>query len=313
MYIYEDNDLFDTYQKKSPEITPRKRDIKPVPQPPQDKSFDVKTPDKISFLKPLGIDVKGIMFTGDSSTTQAVIKDSETNKENIYSTGDKIFDAHILKIFRNSIIVLRSNGQQETIYVTKSDAEKAINQIKNLDWKSSVSQEDNHTYTVFIDPFMKQVSDLGRFIELLDLTTVFRKGRGVGVRIGKNDKNSLAHALGLKKGDIIISIDDIFTTTTENRSRIFKHITNKKEDDTIRVDFVRDQNLQTYKYLLKKVDTEKKSTSLKDDTTDESTVSEKTIKSLEDRYALNVVSDKMKRREKKAMFSYGRQNSMLKS
>ena len=114
--IYED-DLFGTYVQEV--ATPEKaQDVPNFPTPPAPKMAQPLVWPKPQFLEPLSISLKGIIIIADDqSRNSAIIADKKTNRETTYRVGDTMDDAQLLKIFNNKVVFLRSNGQQEVIYL----------------------------------------------------------------------------------------------------------------------------------------------------------------------------------------------------
>ena len=161
-----------------------------------------------------------------------------------------IEDAQILKILSNRIIIIRSNGQQETLYLREEDAVCDFNKEAKSIPKSVIENNSNNKYTINIDEFIKRVRNLGEFINLLDLTTVYKQGKSFGCRIGKIDKDSLGFMLGLMVDDIIVKIDNYFIDDLANRIHVYDHITQKHVGDVIDVVLYRGQDVMTLQYGL---------------------------------------------------------------
>ena len=119
--IYE-NDLFGTYLKP---IKPREIEQIPsinIPAPPPPKEAKAKVPLPPKFLPRLGIELKGIVFNSNNAFSRAIIEDLKTKAERLLKIGDLVEDASLIYISRNKIIFIRSNGQQESLFVTEDDA-----------------------------------------------------------------------------------------------------------------------------------------------------------------------------------------------
>jgi hypothetical protein len=91
-------------------------------------------------------------------------------------------------------------------------------------------------------------------MDLLDLTTVYQKGKSVGVRIGKLAENSLGQALGFMTGDIVTKINNLSTADSANKLKIYQEVTSLKSGDTLTVTLVR--NHQEIVLTMKIVDFE---------------------------------------------------------
>lgn len=250
--IYE-NDLFNTYTKVAPEgyHSPQ---LEPLPEPPQ--PFTVKIPDipTPKFLEPLKVTLKGIIsISNDYTKNKAIISDTVTNKENLYKVGDFIEDAQLIKIFNRKIIFLRANGQQEVLYLREVDAQNDPMYLATGDWNGIAYKISDNNYIMSIKEFARRVKDLAQFIDLFDLTTTYKRGRSVGCRIGKSNEPLLVNQFGLDTNDIILSINDIPATNTQNRLKIYNTVLNLQDSDVIVVSLIRNQHPVTIHITLSEI------------------------------------------------------------
>jgi len=249
------NDLFGTYSPPLP--TPKEPDlVKPIPKPPVPKPIRVPVKTAPKFLEPLQIKLNGIIIGGEESKNIAIIEDTKTKQSKNYKMGDKVVDAQLIRILKNKIILVRSNGQQETVYISEHEAKKEQELISTVTWETTIKKNENGTYSVDPQQFVKRVGNLGNFIDMLHLTSVYHKGKSVGCRIGKSDPNSLAFALGLQNGDIITTINNIPITDTDNRFEVYNTIIKMDMGDKITVKIVRKNFSLSQEYILESLDQE---------------------------------------------------------
>lgn len=249
--IYE-QDLFDTYERP---VIPFEKIIDevvaPLPQPPKIIVPEVPLERAPTFFAPLDVVLKGVIFVKDDPVKCiAIIQSKKTKEEQNYLVGDLIEDAQIIKILSNRIIIIRSNGQQETLYLREEDAIADFN-IQAKSTPSAIVESIAHDkYKINIDEFVKQVHNLGEFINLFDITTVYKQGKNFGCRIGKIDKDSLATAMGFLTDDIIVKVDDCFVDDLNHRLMLYDRMMHKRVGDTIEVSFYRGQEVMTMLYGL---------------------------------------------------------------
>ena len=249
--IYGANDLFDTYAPISTLPKAIVPDIAPIPEAPQiiPLAIPVETP-KV-FIAPLPVVLKGVMYLHDRPEQSVAIVQFQDSKEELnYHTGQLINDAQILKIYPNRIMVVRANGQRETLYLREDDAGKdfARDTAKNIaDLKFAIK---NGAYQIPVETFTAQVKGLGQFIDLMHLTTAYKKGKSIGCRIGKADKDSLATKLGFMIEDIIQEVDNLPVTDIASRVLVFDHTLGKKIGDKIHVQIERAGSRTTLMYEL---------------------------------------------------------------
>lgn len=242
-YIYE-HDPFGTSSMPvaAPPKAPAAPLVAPVPFAPPAQPALASQPTIPSFLPPLAIALKGIVYAPYEHDHRAVIEDKKTAHEKLYKVGDTILDAEIIRIESNKVMFLRANGQQETAYVSSFEAQKdPVYQRAEGKYAALVPVRKLSDSEFAIDPhlFVVSVTNLAQFLDMLDITTVFEKGRSIGCRIGTLEPNSLGAHLGLRSGDIVTAINDISTGTTKERVAIYRQIIHMQEGGIVKVSVLR--------------------------------------------------------------------------
>jgi type II secretory pathway component PulC len=322
--IYE-SDLFKTMSVKTEPVLPEETE-QPVapPIPPQPKSFVKKPRTMPEFLPPLDVELKGIIYNSNSIYSRAIIMNRKTKVENLYKIGDSIEDAHLIFIGKNKAMFVRSNGQQETLFVSAEAAQKdplyAPAPVSN-----AVERIDEYNYLVNTKQFIKEIQNLAQFLDALDITTAFDRGQVVGCRVGKLLPKSIGSALGLHYGDVITNIDGIPATTTTNRVKIFKHITSIENNQQISVAILRGNNPINLSYILQS-ETPKKAipeavkilpagtplpTEMHHAMRNNKKATEVTEHLVNQAQSNNNVADMFRKNDQKAMLDYGGRNTLL--
>jgi type II secretion system protein C len=242
--IYE-HDLFDTYTPPREE-GPSPITIPPLPSPKPTDRQQPTPPKKPELLPPLTITLKGIMYSSDQIESIALIAD-ETGKEQSYALGEKIKDAQLIKIAQQSIVLLRSNGQQETIALRKD--EQWIGD-KDEKWDAIVKKEDDTSYVINIDSFTRKIPTVGDLLQQLSLATSYQKQKPIGVRIGAKQETDVVTVLGLKTGDVVTAINGIGVGLAEERIEAFATLEQAKKGDTINILLLRDKEEMQLSYTL---------------------------------------------------------------
>lgn len=247
--IYE-NDLFGTYVRPTPEqqlAQEEKFEIPPPPVPKQAEQYVAPAP---QFLPPLEITLKGVIYTTNERENRAIISDKQSGKEELFRVGDHVLDADLIKIAKNKVIFLRSNGQQEVVYLATSDAQKDRRFPRALQWDALVKKNDDGTLSVNPQAFRKEVKNLAHFVDMLDLTTAFDHGSSIGCKVGNITTKSLGTALGFERGDVVTTIQSIPTTTTKERVAIYKSVLEMTEGAEIVVEILRNNAPTTLRYKI---------------------------------------------------------------
>lgn len=248
------NDLFETYKQPVPKKEEQEIAKVSMPEPPTPQPVKVPLALPPKFLEPLQIVLKGIITISDESENIAIIQDNRNSLTKNYKIGDKIDDAQLIRIFSNKIVLIRSNGQQETLYVNQYDAELDQQIQSRANWSSVIQKKGSFDYIVDPQTFIQSIPNLAEFIDALNLITVYQKGRSIGCRIGILQPKTIGVALGLQTGDIIETINSIPATTTDSRFEIYQKLISMDLGDTIEVNLVRNQQEITITYTLQQLE-----------------------------------------------------------
>lgn len=302
--IYED-DLFDTYQKELvPEQNPDQ--ITAFPEAPRPLPIQVPDEPKPQFIEPLPITLKGIIVVlTDDTKNRAIIMDNRTNKEASYKVGDMIEDAQLIRIFSNKVILMRSNGQQEVLYLREKDAKLDPTYANTRNWEGIITQAAPYKYTINAQEFIERIASLGQFIDTLELTTAYKDGQSVAARITNAGPGTLGQALGLTKDDLIMSINGTPVGPTQNRLTIYKQIVENKTTNTITVTLVRNGQELTLEYSVQEVKQAHKQDIGKKPQTDQE-LSDSDKKKLEQKHSFAPSLGQIREREKMNMLQKGR-------
>lgn len=244
--IYQ-NDPFRTSMSapKQPEVP-----ILPVlPMPPQKQEVTMPAQEIVNFLPPLPLTLKGTIAMGSEAGCRAIIANTKTGAQDLYRVGDTVEDAEIIYIGSSKITLVRSNGQQETMFITKEDADQEVT-LKNPAWDTIVHKVDQFSYQ--IDPllFKKYIPNLAEFLDALDVVTAFDRGVSIGCQVGAIKPNSIGVYLGLEKNDIITRINNIPTTSTNQRVTIFNTIKELPVGSRITATVIRNSSEIVFTYEL---------------------------------------------------------------
>lgn len=312
--IYE-NDLFGTYRKEVPLLEPGA--LTPIPAPPMPKAVSIPPIPVPQFLDPLNITLKGIIvMINDDSKNRAIIADNKTNKETTYKIGQTIEDAQLIRILGNKIIFLRSNGQQEVLYLREKDAKRDPAYVHNKNWSDVIKKINDQIYYINPQEFIARIIDLGEFLDKFDLLSVYKQGKSIAAKIGTNADTSLTAALGLAVGDMILAINGIPAGTNADRTSIYNKIISMAPNDKITVKISRARQEMSFEYTLKEFRSKAKdlasgasATTVEKQMPYEDLRNEQ-IESLKQRHKLAPTIDEIREKERANMMRNGRSTSV---
>jgi type II secretory pathway component PulC len=308
--IYED-DLFGTYSKELPRIKQLESTI-PFPEPPAQQKIVIPAIIEPEFLDPLQVTLKGIIVvSSNDSKNRAMIQDNKTMQEGTYKVGDLIQDAQLIRIFKNKIIFLRLNGQQEVLYLREQDAKIDPAYSLSHEWDTVVKKTGPSNYLIDPKTFVEHVKNLTECIDLLNATTAYQQGKSLGLRIGNLSKSPFGNLIGLQNGDIVLSINNIPAQTTEERLAIYKNVTSLKPGNTITIKLLRKNRETEIVYTLEDFNAAEKEKGFPEETQTTFIPPQKNDTIKQQHYAFAPTVDKIKNADHHMMLQKGR--SLLQS
>lgn len=251
------NDLFGTHVEA--QMIEEKKEQKPevvVPLPPPPQPAALVQQQIPQFLPPLAVSVKGIMYSSHELDNRAIIADAKSRRESLYRLGDKILDAEIIYIGNNKVMFIRSNGQQETIFVTPEDAQNDPLYRQRKPGEAVARRISDNDYILYSDVFKQRLPTMAQFLDSFDITTAWEQGKILGVRIGKLGTDSVATSLGLQQADIVTAINGISLINTENRTRVFHVLAQADPGTVVDVTVLRAGQPVSYRYTLQEKEAE---------------------------------------------------------
>ena len=249
--IYE-NDLFNTYHKTYAPPTQPNYVESSLPQPPSAVAPDKPGPVEKKFLPPLKIKLRGVIALDDQSLNYIIASDEQTQEQRKYKVGDIVEDGLLIKIFPNKAIFIRSNGQQETLYLDIHDVEEdpLISQQKKY-WVNIIQHVKDTRYILDHEALIKCVKNISILFDLFNVTTLYNNGITKGLRIGSVNSQSLASHLGFESQDLVTACLGIPLTSLANQTKCYKELGTKKFDDSITINVERNGKTITLSYTLR--------------------------------------------------------------
>jgi len=205
-------------------------------------------------MPPLTLTLKGIAFSSEEEKSVSIIED-ETKKENVYHVGDKFKDAQVIRIAQNRITMLRVNGQHETVFLRKDDNE--LREEKKQTWDHVIRKIEDNYFEIDQKNFVKEIPNIGVLSEELSLITVYTKGNPTGIKIASLPQESLFSSMGLQRGDVIDSINNLKTSDKKNRVEIYDTLSKLKKENGENIELQVTRNSQPIQLTYKLVDLKK--------------------------------------------------------
>lgn len=239
--LYGPRDLFGLFVKpttptvktleipKAPQFT-----VPPMPQTPKNSS--------LKLAPPLSLLISGIIFSPERPDRSVAMISDDTNKETLYHLGDRIKDGMIIQISQDRLVILRSNGQQETFFLRKDVTLESLNGKGDGDASTEkvALETAENTYTLSKEIFSRRIQSLGDFLQEFDLMPLYAQGKIKGFTVGATEDDSCALDLGLKTNDMITKINDYDIAEIKNRVKIYEMLTQGEYAQPIVIKVIRD-------------------------------------------------------------------------
>ena len=225
----------------------------------QKDADEVKEAEKVAPLTALKLKLLGTMI-GNGILPFAIILDQRSRKQDLYTVGDKVGPAEILKIYRNKVILLHE-GQEEMLLAfedmedileanldtpqeSPSDRESPSSQIPTRIGKR-VGQ--NH-WVLERSEVEKVIENSSQLLTQLRIIPHFAKGKmdePDGFQVANIKARSLFDMMGLRNGDVIKSVN---RQAVDNPEKAFAAYQQFKKESQIEVVVLRGNREVTLRY-----------------------------------------------------------------
>ncbi|MBM3894689.1 hypothetical protein FJ366_03800 [Candidatus Dependentiae bacterium] len=240
--LYGPREIFGLFEKPT-EPAIKTLDIPAAPQfssptPPQAPKNNL-----VKLAPPLSISISGIIFSPKRIDKSVAMISDETNKEAMYHVGDKIKDGIIIKIGQERIVILRSNGQQETFFLRKNVTLESLGGKDEPDSNSlkfGVEKGENK-YEISKSLFCSKIQSVGDFLKEFDLSPIYKNNQISGFKICNTAQDSFAGSLGIKEGDVLTAIHEKPINDMKNRMSVYELFTNKDYPKEFTITLLRDK------------------------------------------------------------------------
>jgi type II secretory pathway component PulC len=168
-----------------------------------------------SVSEGLGLALSGTV-TGSPEVARAIIKDLKTGVLELYKVGQIVAGARIESIEENSIVLV-CDGQMTVLNLNIADSGRQLPSPQSPDETSKVAKTDlttnkAQTYAQYAEALLSDAVIKPHFV----------KGRGEGLQITDLENINIAKNLGLKNGDVILSVNGHQLTSKQKAFQIFK-------------------------------------------------------------------------------------------
>lgn len=230
--------------------TPGKSEPAPSPEfselkLPEKPTITIKKP-KENFIDVLEISVNGIITSSNEENNACIVSES-SGKEKMYKAGDSILDGLVMNIARNSVSIVRPNGQVETFRVGTSEIPGKPQEIGQI-----VTKLDDNNFSIDHLRFSRELSSVGELVERFGIMPEYKDGTCTGLQITKVEPEDITQLMGFEEDDLLLSVSGIPVSNAQDRINAYDKVTNLKYGDTLDIELERGSEKLAFNYKFEK-------------------------------------------------------------
>ena len=181
-----------------------------------------KTPENIPLTR-LKLKLVGTIVDKENKFSRAIIEDPATGKQSLYHVGEKVKNGCIKKIAPFYVIISTIKGDEVLVMdVEDSKKESIFDSHKGKAETTLVSKK-------LFGMASNNMDGMDDVIKDVIIRPYFRRGKILGFKITQIKPGSVFHKLGLKNGDILLSINDEKLDDPEKLLYVYDYLKNFNE------------------------------------------------------------------------------------
>jgi general secretion pathway protein C len=186
----------------------------------------------------LNLSLIGTIFTGNSATSFATIKDPSFQEADIYKVGDAIWGHETAKLagIGRKKIVVNNNGVKECLEVDEKspvkDASYALDPMLSGDQSTSSTTGNETPGTVVLDGqfVMSELGEgFGKIVQSVRFVPHIVENKVEGFKVFSIKKGSLLDRMGLTDGDVVTRVNDISLQQVDQGFALYQSLQDDKE------------------------------------------------------------------------------------
>lgn len=170
--------------------------------------------------------LKGIYST--TSNGGWIIVENKRTKESSFISQNEMLDGYLLTKLYKKYIVFEKNSKEYKLEIQKKNENIKYNVSRKVDNTNENIIFDNDTVKVNRDYLNSYVKDIDKVWKNIAINEIKQNGKIDGFKVENVNKNSVFGKLGLKKGDIIKSINNNVLGSYADAFKVYNNINNTK-------------------------------------------------------------------------------------
>lgn len=171
----------------------------------------------------------------------AIVEDISKKKQDVFELNEKIFkQAKLVEVLAESIKI-EHGGKIEVLEMAAAKGGKSKDE-------KITSNDDGTEFSVAEEELSNALANLPRLLSQARAVPYFRNGKSIGMRLFAIRRGSLYEKLGMKNGDIILSVNDNSVNDPAQALKIFEKL---KTERSINVELERNGQSSGLRYSIR--------------------------------------------------------------
>ncbi len=177
------------------------------------------------------------VYLADGQSSYAIIENSKSKEQDVFMKGEKIFDeANLVKIFGDRVEISRS-GEIETLLLEDLAG--------GAPGPGGVASTGENEFVIDSGELDKALENLPLLLQQARAVPYFKNGQSVGLRLFAIRPDSLYTKIGLRNGDILMSINGKSLADLSEAIKLFETM---KQERSFTLVLERNRETSEFKY-----------------------------------------------------------------
>jgi len=199
-----------------------------------------------------GLRLRGTIVDADTGFAAVILEDIKSQEQNLYRPGDRIGEAEIIQVERDSVTLSQGNQtvklkiyQEELTELPWGQAKTSEEAGKDVEIARAVGP---NRFIVSRDVLGEQMENLNALMAKVRIVPYFKEGQSHGFKVASLQRESPLYELGLRRGDVIVSVNGVSARNPEDLVNLYRQV---QQLDSVTLEVERQGKTATIFYALR--------------------------------------------------------------
>jgi len=214
----------------------------------EEKVKKVVKPKKQEYSFMDNITLKAIFAMGDNKGFITILEKA-SKKTHTLGIGDSFKNYKLLKIYPSYVIFKKGSKEYKLSFAKQKEMYSVVStEEEELPKTKGISVKDTNSFALTKSIIKKYSTNYDKIWKEISINEVMKDGQIDGFKIDKISSNSVFKSLGLKKGDIIKSVNNITLKSYADAFELYKTI---ETMDFVHIEILRNNKLVELDYEIR--------------------------------------------------------------